>query len=43
MNNQNFRYTLKRIRESRGLSQTYLAADIISRTSISKIQILLTL
>ncbi|BCD16139.1 helix-turn-helix domain-containing protein [Bacillus cereus] len=38
MNNQNFGDTLKRIRESRGLSQTYLAADIVSRTSISKIE-----
>lgn len=38
MNNQNFGKTLKRIRESRGLSQTYLAADIVSRTSISKIE-----
>ncbi|MFJ8531581.1 helix-turn-helix domain-containing protein [Bacillus sp. NPDC094106] len=38
MNDQNFGSTLKRIRESRGLSQTYLGADIVSRTSISKIE-----
>ncbi|MED1565582.1 helix-turn-helix transcriptional regulator [Bacillus paramycoides] len=38
MDNQNFGITLKQIRESRGLSQTYLAADIVSRTSISKIE-----
>ncbi|MFL1664664.1 helix-turn-helix domain-containing protein [Bacillus cereus] len=38
MNNLNFGKTLKQIRESRGLSQTYLAADIVSRTSVSKIE-----
>uniref|UniRef100_UPI002ABD9661 helix-turn-helix domain-containing protein n=1 Tax=Priestia megaterium TaxID=1404 RepID=UPI002ABD9661 len=38
MSNKDFGKTLKKIRESRGLSQEYLAANIVSRTSISKIE-----
>jgi len=38
MSNKDFGRTLKKIRESRGLSQEYLAANIVSRTSISKIE-----
>lgn len=34
----NFGKTFKRIRESRGLSQEYVAQDIVSRTSISKME-----
>ncbi|MCU5326256.1 hypothetical protein OB976_24770 [Bacillus cereus] len=43
MNNQNFLSSLKQFKKSKSLSQTYLAADIVSRTSISKIQTLITL
>lgn len=38
MKNKSFGKTLKHIRESRGLSQEYVARDIVSRTSISKIE-----
>lgn len=38
MNSEKFGQTFKQIRESRGLSQDYVAQDIVSRTSISKIE-----